>query len=557
MAVNLLTGGGMSFAVRRRLIVLLATVVAMIAGLAPVSYAIYLAYKTTVVNAEDNLRSIAQDIAADTSQLLNDINQGLIALSDLTYKCSAADVSAMNTMSYDIPGISEIGLISPDRKLVCTSWGPVNPAFKPELPPSQAGFRLLGPMEIRLMKRYGLIAIRQREDGSEIAALIHPSVLIGHMGADLGEHGFAVLVRREDTHLYAWEGNVPEMEMVASESEAGDGSTQLRALFRDGVERTLFAVELDGFPGTYSVVAAADEWILHDWQRMAMLLGGVGIGTSALLLFLIVNILQRRLSLQGELERSLQKDEFEINYQPVIELNSGHCIGAEALICWCQPGGKRVRPDLFIPLAEDTGLIEPMTVWLMQKLRTEIGQLLQDDRSLHIAINLSPGHFVSDRILQSSSSIFGNSGILPEQIIYEITERGLIDDADGKAKDIMQRLQNRKSGIALDDFGTGYSSLSYVETFPLDYLKIDKRFVDTVGVDALNAGMLDTIIDMAQRLELRTIAEGVETAQQADYLLSRGVDYAQGWHYSRAMPAAAFIEFVQSVNRSADRSADK
>ena len=557
MAVNLLTGGGMSFAVRRRLIVLLATVVAMIAGLAPVSYAIYLAYKTTVGNAEDNLRSIAQDIAADTSQLLIDINQGLIALSDLTYKCSAADVSAMNTMSYDIPGISEIGLISPDRKLVCTSWGPVDPAFKPELPPSQAGFRLLGPMEIRLMKRYGLIAIRQREDGSEIAALIHPSVLLGHMGADLGEQGFAVLVRREDTHLYAWEGNVPEMEMVASESEAGDGSTQLRALFRDGVERTLFAVELDGFPGTYSVVAAADEWILHDWQRMAMLLGGIGIGTSALLLFLIVNILQRRLSLQGELERSLQKDEFEINYQPVIELKSGRCIGAEALICWCQPGGKRVRPDLFIPLAEDTGLIEPMTVWLMQKLRTEIGPLLQDDRSLHIAINLSPGHFVSDRILQSSSSIFGNSGILPEQIIYEITERGLIEDADGKAKDIMQRLQSRKSGIALDDFGTGYSSLSYVETFPLDYLKIDKRFVDTVGVDALNAGMLDTIIDMAQRLELRTIAEGVETAQQADYLLSRGVDYAQGWHYSRAMPAAAFIEFVQSVNPSADRSADK
>ena len=543
----------MSFAMRRRLIVMLATVVAMVAGLAPVGYAIYLAYKTTVVNAEDNLRTIAQDIAADTSQLLNDINQGLIALSDLTYQCSVDDVSAMNLMSYDIPGISEIGLINPDRKLVCTSWGPIKPPLKPELPAPQAGFRLLGPLEIRLMNRYGLIALRQREDGSEIVALIHPSVLIGHMGADLGEHGFAVLVRRVDTHLYAWEGNVPEMEMVASESEGGDGSTQLRALFKDGIERTLFAVELDGFPGTYSVVAAADEWILHDWQRMAVLLGAIGTGTSALLVFLIVGILQRRLSLQGELERSLQKDEFEINYQPVIELKSGRCIGAEALICWCQPGGKRVRPDLFIPLAEDTGLIEPMTVWLMQKLRTEIGQLLQDDRSLHIAINLSPGHFESERILQSSSSIFGNSGILPEQIIYEITERGLIEDADGKAKDIMRRLQSRKSGIALDDFGTGYSSLSYVETFPLDYLKIDKRFVDTVGVDALNAGMLDTIIDMAQRLGLSTIAEGVETAQQADYLLNRGVDYAQGWHYSRAMPAAEFIAFVHTQNSSLDQ----
>ncbi len=367
----------MSFTLRRRLIVLLTTVVAIVAGLAPVSYAIYLAYKMTVGNAEDNLHMIAQEIAADTSQLLNDINQGLIALSDLDYKCTADDVSTMSTMSYDIPGISEIGLISPDRKLVCTSWGPINPPVKPELPPPQAGFRLLGPMDIRLMKRYGLIALRQREDGSAVVALIHPSVLIGHMGADLGEHGFAVLVRREDTHLYAWEGNVPEMEMVESESEGGDGSTQLRALFKDGVERTLFAVELDGFPGTYSVVAAADEWILHDWQRMAVLLGAIGAGTSALLVFLIVGILQRRLSLQGELERSLQKDEFEINYQPVIELKSGRCVGAEALICWRQPGGKRVRPDLFIPLAEDTGLIEPMTVWLMKKLRTEIGKLLQ------------------------------------------------------------------------------------------------------------------------------------------------------------------------------------
>jgi len=175
---------------------------------------------------------------------------------------------------------------------------------------------------------------------------------------------------------------------------------------------------------------------------------------------------------------------------------------------------------------------------------------LQQDRSLHIAINLSPGHFESDRILQSSSRIFGNSSILPEQIIYEITERGLIDEEDAKAKTIMEQLQSRNSEIALDDFGTGYSSLSYVESFPLDYLKIDKRFVDTIGVDALNAGLLDTIIEMAQRLELRTIAEGVETGQQADYLLSRDIDYAQGWHFSRALSATAYIEFVRTNNSS-------
>jgi sensor c-di-GMP phosphodiesterase-like protein len=541
----------MPASMRRRLTILLAIVVAIVFGLAPVSYALYLAYKTTVGNAEDNLRAIAQDIAADTSRLLNDIKQGLNVLAELGYQCTEDDVRSMNTIAYDIPGISEVGLIRPDRMLVCTSWGKINPPLKPELPPPHPGFRLVGPQEIHLMNRYGLLALLQREDGSVLIALIHPSVLIGNLGADLGEHGFAVLVRKEDVHMYAWEGNVPEMEMVESESDGGGGSTQFRAQFKDGVERTLFAIEVDGYPGIYSVAAAADEWILRDWVNMAMLLGVIGAGTSVLMIFLIAGMLRRRLSLQGELERSLQKDEFEINYLPVIELKTGCCVGAEALICWRQPGGKRVRPDLFIPLAEDTGLIEPMTEWLMKKIRAEIGELLQHDRSLHIAINLSPGHFESERILQSSSRIFGNSGILPEQIIYEITERGLIDEEDAKAKTIMEQLQSRNSEIALDDFGTGFSSLSYVESFPLDYLKIDKRFVDTVGLDTLNAGLLDTIIDMAYHLKLRTIAEGVETGRQADYLLSRDVDYAQGWYFSRALPAAEYIKFVRMNNDSA------
>ena len=540
----------MPTAIRRRLTILLGIVVAVVVGLAPVGYALYLAYKTTVGKAESNLRTIAQAIATDTTKLLSDINQGLSVLSELGYQCTEDDVRSMNTVAYDNPGISEIGLLTPDRLLICASWGRIMPPLRPELPPAQPGFQLLGPQEIHLMNRYGLIALLQRKDKSELAALIHPSVLIGHLGADLGEKGFAVLVRRDDVHMYAWKGNVPEMEMIESESDGGEGSTQLRALFKDGVERTLFAIELEGFPGTFSVVAAADEWILRDWTRMAVLLGAIGSGTSLLMIFLIFGMLRRRLSLQGELERSLQKDEFEINYLPVIELKSGRCVGAEALICWIQPGGKRVRPDLFIPLAEDTGLIEPMTEWLMNNIRAEIGELLQQDRSLHIAINLSPGHFESDRILQSSSRIFGNSSILPEQIIYEITERGLIDDEDAQAKTIMEQLQSRHSEIALDDFGTGYSSLSYVESFPLDYLKIDKRFVDTIGVDTLNAGLLDTIIDMAQRLELRTIAEGVETGQQAEYLLSRDVNYVQGWHYSRALPAADYIEFVSTNNGS-------
>jgi len=399
------------------------------------------------------------------------------------------------------------------------------------------------------MKRYGLIAMRQSPDGSGVVALIHPSVLIGRLGADLGEHGFAVLLRREDTHLYAWNGNVPEMDMVESQAEEDNGATHLRALFKDGIKRTLFAVELDGFPDIYSVAAASDTWILRNWIRTALVLGAIGAVTSIILLFLVLTVSRRRLSLQGELERGLQKGDFEINYQPVIDLQSGKCTGAEALISWRQPGGKRVRPDLFIPLAEDTGLIEPMTEWLMKQIRLELEKLLASDRSFHIAINLSPCHFESDKILKTSSHVFGNSKIMPEQIIYEITERGLIREDSGQAREIMAKLRKRNSHIALDDFGTGYSSLSYLSSFPLDFLKIDMSFVDAIGTDTLKAGLVDSIIDIAKRLELRIIAEGIETREQADYLRERGVDYGQGWYFSKGIPARDFIAFAREFNK--------
>ncbi len=535
---------------KRKLIILLAALAALAAGLVPVSIAIWFAYTTTVGEAEANLHSIAETIAANTSQLLDDVDQGLIALSDLSYDCTPEDVKAMNTMAYDIPEISDLGLMRPDGKLVCTSWGPVIPPVVPDIPEPSPGFSLLGPMEIKLMNRFGLIAIRLREDGSRLGALIHPSVLIGRLVADLGEHGFVVLLRREDTHLYAWNGNVPEMEMVESEHESGDGSTHLRALFKDGIERTLFAVELEGYPGMYSVAAAADAWILHDWIRVASILGAVGAGTSIFLIFLLLVMLRRRLSLQGELESSLQKDEFQINYQPVIDLKSGQCVGAEALISWVQPGGKIVRPDLFIPLAEDTGLIEPMTEWLMKQIRLEMEGFLGENRDFHIAINLSPIHFESDKILSASSRIFGTSAIMPDQLVYEITERGLIKEDNEIARTVMTKLRNRHSRIALDDFGTGYSSLSYISSFPLDYLKIDKSFVSAIGTDALMSGLVDSIIDMAKRLDLKIIAEGIETPGQESYLAERGVDFAQGWYYSKAIPAMGFIDFVRSFNKN-------
>ena len=184
----------------------------------------------------------------------------------------------------------------------------------------------------------------------------------------------------------------------------------------------------------------------------------------------------------------------------------------------------------------------------MKQIRRELEPFLQQQRTFHIAINLSPCHFESDRILRTSAQAFGDSAILPDQIVYEITERGLIREDSGVARKVMTVLRERGSRIALDDFGTGYSSLSYIGSFPLDYLKIDKRFVDAIGTNALTAGLVDAITDMAQRLNLRVIAEGIETREQAEYLRTRGVQYGQGWYFSRGMNAGDFIDFTRLFN---------
>jgi sensor c-di-GMP phosphodiesterase-like protein len=191
-----------------------------------------------------------------------------------------------------------------------------------------------------------------------------------------------------------------------------------------------------------------------------------------------------------------------------------------------------------------------MTEWLMKRIRLEMEGLLGDNRNFHIAINLSPIHFESLKILRTSSRIFGASAILPSQLVYEITERGLIAEDNEMARTVMTKLRNRQSRIALDDFGTGYSSLSYISSFPLDYLKLDKSFISAIGTDALMSGLVDSIIDMAKRLDLKIIAEGIETPEQESYLVERGVDYVQGWYYSKAIPAMGFIDFVRTFNKN-------
>jgi sensor c-di-GMP phosphodiesterase-like protein len=267
----------------------------------------------------------------------------------------------------------------------------------------------------------------------------------------------------------------------------------------------------------------------------------IGAFIAMFIVAVVVWLSRRRLSPLGELAIAIKNREFVVHYQPIIELRRGICVGGEALVRWRRPDGSLVRPDLFIPLAEESGLIMPITDQVVAAVISDLGKELVADRSLHVSINLSAADVNTGRILPTIKNTLDKAGIEARQIWIEATERGFMDIDQARAT--ITRARQLGHPVAIDDFGTGYSNLQYLQGLPLDALKIDKSFVDTIGANAATSSVVSHIIDMAKALNLSLVAEGVETELQASYLIGRDVEFAQGWLFSKPLPADDFITF--------------
>ena len=216
-------------------------------------------------------------------------------------------------------------------------------------------------------------------------------------------------------------------------------------------------------------------------------------------------------------------------------------MGAEALARWIRDDGEILQPEVLIPLAEQSGLINDVTMAVLEAAIRDLGSLLREFPRLRINVNLAPEDLNSPDFVQRLRHQLANASIPPQCIKLEITERAMIN-SDLSRKQISD-LRKRGHEIAIDDFGTGYSSLAYLQTFELDTLKIDKTFVDAIGTEAVTNHVIGHVIEMAASLELDAIAEGIESPDQADWLVAQGVAYGQGFLYSNAIPAAEFRSY--------------
>lgn len=256
----------------------------------------------------------------------------------------------------------------------------------------------------------------------------------------------------------------------------------------------------------------------------------------------------RFLQIETDLRRAIQAQEFILHYQPIISLHTGQVAGLEALVRWQHPTQGLISPAVFIPIAEETGLIHPIGLLVLRQACTQLRQWqLQKlvDAQFSMSVNLSACQFAQPTLTEQIYQILQETELPPQCLKLEITESAIMGNLRSAAA-VLHNLRQRRIQLSMDDFGTGYSSLSYLHSFPMDNLKIDRSFIQ--GCDELSAthGLVPIIVSIAKRLNMHVIAEGIETSAQLKQLRSLDCDYGQGYFFSEPLESAQILDLIRS-----------
>lgn len=248
--------------------------------------------------------------------------------------------------------------------------------------------------------------------------------------------------------------------------------------------------------------------------------------------------------LEAELRDAVANREFKTHFQPKIDFQTGQVVGAEALARWIRPNGKIISPNTFIPLAEETGLVNQIGEQVLEAACESARIWMQEGFNATVAVNVSPRQFQASDLTETVLAILKRTGLPPNRLELEITESMAVSEPEKVAR-VMRPLRSLGTKLAIDDFGTGHSNLSILTQLPFDVFKIDRQFVSALESDEQAPAIIEMILAMAETLGLNTVAEGVETERQADFLRRRGCSMAQGFLYSAGLPHEAFMDFIR------------
>jgi sensor c-di-GMP phosphodiesterase-like protein len=287
------------------------------------------------------------------------------------------------------------------------------------------------------------------------------------------------------------------------------------------------------------------KWNTHGYWPAMLVASALG---------LVFGVMLTRTRVEGplaEIDRALAKGQFRPYYQPTFHLETGEILGCEVLARWIRDDGSVVPPMNFIPLAESSGRIRPMTWQILSAALKELNALLRENKEFKLSFNVVPSHLLDDDFVETLRRVVASAKISARQIVLEITERDKLEDIERAAK-VVHALRDLGFKVAIDDVGVGHSGLSHLKGLGATTMKIDKFFVDTVTRDGSTATIVEMLVKLACELNMTVIAEGIETEEQSRALRNCGVEQGQGYLLSPPVPAAKFFELIEIRQARAD-----
>jgi EAL domain-containing protein (putative c-di-GMP-specific phosphodiesterase class I)/CheY-like chemotaxis protein len=349
--------------------------------------------------------------------------------------------------------------------------------------------------------------------------------------------------------------NLPDLILCDVMMPEMDGYQVLYKLQQHGVTRRIPFIFLTAKATPnhlrYGMNLGADDYLIKPFDEDELLRAiAARLRKSAAMNLTAHNekLLETKLQIEADLRQAIGKKQLAVNYQPQINLKTGLIVGAEALMRWHHPQWGNIPPNQFIPLAESTGSIRILGGWILERACEQLKSW--GDQGLPpitMAVNVSPRQFNHSDFCSSVEDIITKTGISPHQLELELTEGSVIENV-GLTSKRLQRLSRLGIKIAIDDFGTGQASLIYLKKFPFNTLKIDRNFVKNVHSNSENGAISQAIITMARQLNLRVIAEGVETLEEREFLVECGCEDMQGYLFSRPVKADEFKELLKQQN---------
>jgi sensor c-di-GMP phosphodiesterase-like protein len=517
--------------------VVTAVVAAALAAVLPVALLLTLSYRQTLTRAHTQLTDVVEVAAGIADDVIARAQFNMQRFARITnLELSDMAKRLLDDMVYVDPFFREAGVIDAEGWLVhSTASGFTSPFLvtaESRADPADPEAQLLGLFRTRAMAQDSIILAMPVPGRGEVNLLVEPEILtVAFQRLDLGRDGFVAFVGPNGRAL----------------AVAGPGARLDRPVSA-AVAPGCMRVRVAAARGQLAIVGELDRsWVLRDWHANLRLGAAVAAVSACVAGASAYRLARRRRGIDHDLRRGIDRGELVVEYQPILDLNSGRCVGAEALVRWQHPIHGLLPPGVFIPMALDRGLIAPLTAWLLRRVAQDEAALTGAVGDLRISINC-PSCLFDEEGFVGLVERAQLSDDLCARLVVEITEDGFVGERSQTVAAGMQRLRGHGVRFALDDFGTGYSGLAAVRDLRFEYLKIDRTFVQAIDSGGPGALLMDTLLDLAAKLGAEPVAEGIETAAQRDWVRARAVALGQGWLFARALPLDGFVAFARANN---------